>query len=366
LTEILDGTANTLLVVEAAEPTIWTKPDDLPFDQKKPLPKLGIYERATHVAMCDGKILALAPNTPEDTIRALATRNGGEMVSAPVLVPEPPQAIPLYLELRRKRSDRAALDGRWLLESAEYQGKAATEKGMFPEELLFKGDRYGITWSGKQHEGQMKVDPAKSPSEIDFSGSIFDGPRPRRIIYRLEGDRLTLCLPFVGPKSDPERPTEFKSGPESKNAVLVYRRAAADAPPILPATPKPPAPPDPAVVEPLRELVAAAGRNRDLVKARFEAGTSSRIDLLKADAELVEARIRLAEAEGNRDDVVALHEVLVAHRKDERDLIAIRVEAGADAVDALNKADARLADARVRLAKVKPPAPAAPAPRPKK
>jgi outer membrane protein TolC len=63
---------------------------------------------------------------------------------------------------------------------------------------------------------------------------------------------------------------------------------------------------------------------------------------------------------------MGLYDVLVAHRQEERDLIAIRVNAGAEAADALNNADARLADARARLAKAKPPAPAAPAPRPKK
>ena len=68
---------------------------------------------------------------------------------------------------------------------------------------------------------------------------------------------------------------------------------------------------------------------------------------------------------GARDEVVALHEVLVVHRKEERDLITLRVDAGAEAVDVLNKADARLADAKLRLAKLKPPASAAPAPRPK-
>ena len=36
-----DGTSNTGLVFEAGEPVIWTKPADLPFDEKKPLPKLG-------------------------------------------------------------------------------------------------------------------------------------------------------------------------------------------------------------------------------------------------------------------------------------------------------------------------------------
>src|ERR1019366_4800834 len=39
---ITDGTSNTIFVVEAAEPTIWTRPEELPFDPKGPLPKLGV------------------------------------------------------------------------------------------------------------------------------------------------------------------------------------------------------------------------------------------------------------------------------------------------------------------------------------
>ena len=127
--------------------------------------------------------------------------------------------------------------------------------------------------------------------------------------------------------------------------------------------PKQHAKPDPAVLQPLRDLVAATARSRDQVKARFEAGTVSKIDLLAAESNLDEARIRLAETEGNHADVIALHEALVAHRKEERELIALRVEIGKDAADVLDQADARLADARIRLAKVKPPAPVAPAPR---
>src|SRR5262249_27686727 len=41
LTAIPDGTSNTLGVVEAGEAVPWTKPDELPYDPKAPLPKLG-------------------------------------------------------------------------------------------------------------------------------------------------------------------------------------------------------------------------------------------------------------------------------------------------------------------------------------
>ena len=124
-------------------------------------------------------------------------------------------------------------------------------------------------------------------------------------------------------------------------------------------------PGDPAVLQPLRDLVAATAHTRDTVKARLEAGRVSRIDLLVAEASLTEARIRLARAQGDRGAVIGLHEVLVALRREERNLIAERVKAGVAAENELNQADARLADARARLAKEKPPSPVAPAPRQK-
>jgi uncharacterized protein (TIGR03067 family) len=60
---------------------------------------------------------------------------------------------------------------------------------------------------------------------MDFSGSIFAGLTPRKAIYKLDGDRLTICLAFVGPTADPPRPTSFTTDPQSKNVVLTYRRA---------------------------------------------------------------------------------------------------------------------------------------------
>jgi uncharacterized protein (TIGR03067 family) len=134
------------------------------------------------------------------------------------------------LVLQRVTRRGASLLGRWLLESAEYQGQVVPPvdaQRMFPRELTLKADQYGLIWGDQKHEGTFTIDAEKMPAEIDFSGSVFDPVKPRQMIYELNDERLKLCLPFVGPKADPPRPAHFKTDPQSKNAVLIYRREAA-------------------------------------------------------------------------------------------------------------------------------------------
>jgi hypothetical protein len=76
-----DGTSNTLLIVEAAKPVPWTKPEDLPYHSNKPLPKLGGHTPgAFPVVFCDGAVHVLKQNTKETLLRALITRSGGEKI----------------------------------------------------------------------------------------------------------------------------------------------------------------------------------------------------------------------------------------------------------------------------------------------
>lgn len=76
--DILDGTSNTLGVVEAGPPVPWSKPADLPFDPQKPLPKLaGPFANELHVAMMDGSAHALRRNLDARVLRALIIMNDG-------------------------------------------------------------------------------------------------------------------------------------------------------------------------------------------------------------------------------------------------------------------------------------------------
>ena len=77
-----DGTSNTIAIVEAAQGVPWTKPDELVYGEKKPLPKFGnFYGNGTfNAALFDGSVRAFRANTRESILRAYITRAGGETI----------------------------------------------------------------------------------------------------------------------------------------------------------------------------------------------------------------------------------------------------------------------------------------------
>ena len=68
------------MVVEAADPVPWTKPEDLPYDEGKPLPKLGgQFEDGFYAAFTDGWPRFLSREVAPETLRALIRRGDGEV-----------------------------------------------------------------------------------------------------------------------------------------------------------------------------------------------------------------------------------------------------------------------------------------------
>ena len=82
LRAVPDGSDATLLLVESAEAVLWTKPSDLAYDPKGPLPKLGGHFKDGSLAVfADGSVAFIKGEIDEPTLRALITRDGAEVVA---------------------------------------------------------------------------------------------------------------------------------------------------------------------------------------------------------------------------------------------------------------------------------------------
>ena len=78
---ITDGTSNTIMVITAATGVPWTKPDEVEFDPKADPRKLfHMKDGGCNVAFADGSVRFLKATIDPDTLKALITKAGGEVV----------------------------------------------------------------------------------------------------------------------------------------------------------------------------------------------------------------------------------------------------------------------------------------------
>ncbi len=86
IAEIWDGTSNTIMAGEAAEPVIWTKPEDIPVpeDPVRLIEIFGGEQRpgGANALFSDGSVRFLSEAIDPMVLRAIMTINGGEIISA--------------------------------------------------------------------------------------------------------------------------------------------------------------------------------------------------------------------------------------------------------------------------------------------
>ena len=126
------------------------------------------------------------------------------------------------------RKELKALQGKWKTVAMEAMGKPLPKDGI--PDFTFVATADGKA-EGKLPGGPMRftmtVDPKKSPKTIDNAHEA--GPHKgmtQRGIYKLEGDRFTVCVPPAdSPESD--RPKDFNTR-NTSNVVFVFERVKDD------------------------------------------------------------------------------------------------------------------------------------------
>jgi uncharacterized protein (TIGR03067 family) len=115
------------------------------------------------------------------------------------------------------KKDSPALVGEWVVEGTVVGGR--------PKPLpagatwVFTADGKAEFWVGRGKPADRftyTADPRKDPAEVDITGP----GETVRAIYRVEGDKLTLCLAQPGA----DRPKEFDAPPGSDAVLWTLKR----------------------------------------------------------------------------------------------------------------------------------------------
>jgi hypothetical protein len=80
--DITDGTSKTIMLIEADpdHAVIWTKPEDIEIDLENPTRGIATGEQLFNASFGDASVSVFSANEPVKKLRALFTRNGGEVV----------------------------------------------------------------------------------------------------------------------------------------------------------------------------------------------------------------------------------------------------------------------------------------------
>ena len=136
--DFTDGTSNTIGVADTGAAVEWTKPGDLDVAADKPLPDLaGPFTDGYPVGFCDGSVRWLRPGIPEATLRAMITRDGGEVVGFEDGLPPPAKRPLTDREKKQAAQWRRLLEqnrdyNRWSAEQRVALTLAAAKLGPIP------------------------------------------------------------------------------------------------------------------------------------------------------------------------------------------------------------------------------------------
>jgi uncharacterized protein (TIGR03067 family) len=122
------------------------------------------------------------------------------------------------------RKELKALQGKWKTVAVEAVGKPFPKDGIpdFTFIIGANGKSTGQTPQG-EYQATITVDPKKNPKTIDnLHESGTEKGKKQYGIYKLEGDKFTVCLTRPG-VAERDRPKDFTTK-DTANVVFVFER----------------------------------------------------------------------------------------------------------------------------------------------
>src|SRR6266545_6227391 len=119
-------------------------------------------------------------------------------------------------QLARHVEQLRALEGTWEFESLEMDGRSMPPAMLGGSRILIDGDRFRSETPGAIYEGIFNIDVEADPHGIDID--FVEGPEAGNTnlgIFRLDRDRLTICLDTTGKA----RPSAFGTAPGTGHAL---------------------------------------------------------------------------------------------------------------------------------------------------
>jgi RNA polymerase sigma factor (sigma-70 family) len=124
------------------------------------------------------------------------------------------------------RSDLEQIQGNWQVVSLEFNGRVAQPANT---RMIFDGHQCQLgNPGGAALAMTFQLDPTKEPPTIDLDYYLGQEKVPGRGIYRLEGDRLTICYCLNRGVASPERSSEFVTHPGRQQMMITLQREKAD------------------------------------------------------------------------------------------------------------------------------------------
>ena len=120
--------------------------------------------------------------------------------------------------------DLKQLQGRWSIVSLEVDGASVSSSEA--AQIAIDGDSFTTSGMGDDYSGKVTIDARAKTIDLTFETGPEKGNRNLGI-YKLDGDRWTMCLATRGDV----RPSEFATRPGTGFALETLRRGVSDAGP---------------------------------------------------------------------------------------------------------------------------------------